>query len=155
MLSKKYKDKMHIGAGTVTTVEEVELAAEAGGEYIISPNADARVISHTKNIGLVSIPGAYTASEIVAAKESGADFIKLFPADSVSFEYVKAIKAPLSDARLLAVGGVNPQNAKSFIENGFCGVGIGSNLYDKKLIKEGKFAELTARARAYVEALKS
>ena len=155
MLCEKYKGRMHIGAGTVTSIEQVELTAVAGGEYIISPNTDAKVIAHTREIGLVAIPGAYTATEIAAAAENGADFIKLFPADDVSFKYVKAVKAPLSDIRLLAVGGVNAENARSFIENGFCGVGVGSNLYDLKLVRDGRFAELTERARAYIDALKT
>lgn len=154
MLCERYKGRIHIGAGTVTSVKEVELTAKAGGEYIISPNADAKVISHTKDIGLVSIPGAYTATEIAAASANGADFIKLFPANEVSFKYIKAIKAPLSDVKLLAVGGVNAENAKSFIENGFCGVGIGSNLYNKRLIEAEDYDSLTKLAEKYVKAVK-
>lgn len=154
MLCERYQGRMHIGTGTVTSTEQVDLTFRAGGEFIISPNSDARVISHTRKLGLVSIPGAYTATEISLATESGADFIKLFPADDLNFKYVKAVKAPLSDIKLLAVGGVNLENAKTFIENGFCGVGVGTNLYDKKLIREGKFAELTVRARTYTDALR-
>ncbi len=153
-LSIRYKGKMHIGAGTVTSAQEVDLARCSGAEFIISPNADAGVISHTRKNGLVSIPGAYTPTEITTAADAGADFIKLFPADDVSFKYVKALKAPLSDVKLLAVGGVNHENARSFIENGFCGIGIGSNLYDKELISQGRFSELSDRARKYVNALK-
>ena len=153
-LCERYKGRMHIGAGTVTSVKEVDLTAEAGGEFIISPNADAKVIAHTKDVGLVSIPGAYTATEIAKASESGADFIKIFPADDVSFKYVKAIKAPLSDVKLLAVGGVTAENANSFIENGFCGVGIGSNLYNKRLIEAEDYDSLTKLAEKYVKAVK-
>ena len=154
LLSKRYKGKIHVGAGTVTSTQEVDLARDSGAEFIISPNVDIRVIDYTRKNGLVSIPGAYTPTDIATAAGAGADFIKLFPADDVSFQYVKALKAPLSDVKLLAVGGVNHENARSFIENGFCGVGIGSNLYDKELISKGRFSELSERARQYAYALK-
>ena len=131
------------------------MACRAGAKYIISPNVDKDIISYTRNIGLVSIPGAYTPTEIAAAKDAGADFIKLFPADGVSFKYVKAVKSPLSDVKLIAVGGVDPCNAKSFLDNGYSGVGVGSNLYDQRLVETGEFSSLTARAKAYVDALNS
>ena len=72
-------DKMLVGAGTVTTPELVEMAAEAGALYIISPDTDVEVIAKTRQLGLVSMPGAYTASEAKQAHKAGADFVKLFP----------------------------------------------------------------------------
>ena len=101
------------------------------------------------------MPATYTATEIAAAIKYGADYVKLFPADQVSEEYVKAIRAPLSDAKLLAVGGVNADNAGKFFEMGFCGIGVGSNLYDKKLIKEKKFDALRVLASKYSRLSKS
>ena len=155
MLCEKYQGRIHIGAGTVTSVDQVALAAGAGGEYIISPNVDAKVIAHTRDMGLVSIPGAYTATEIAMAAEGGADFIKLFPADDASSRYVKAVKAPLSDVKLLAVGGVNAENVQDLIGMGFSGVGVGSNLYDKRLIEAKDYAALTNLAEKYVKAVKN
>ena len=149
MLVETFGDDMCIGAGTVTCAEEVFAAFEAGASYIISPNCDPDIISLARKLGLVSIPAAYTATEIAAALKYGADYIKLFPADQVSEEYVKAIRAPLSDAKLLAVGGVNADNAGKFFEMGFCGIGVGSNLYEKKLIKEKNFDALCALASQY------
>ncbi len=154
MIHKKYRERMLVGAGTVTRPEEVYLAYEAGASYIISPNCDPEIIKLTKKLGLVSIPAAFTATEIAFALNSGADYIKLFPADQASKEYVKAIKAPLSDAKLLAVGGVTADNAKNFIENGFLGIGVGSNLYNKKLIEANDFNALTKLANEYVQAVK-
>ena len=140
---------MCIGAGTVTRKEEVYAAFEAGASYIISPNCDPDIIALTKKLGMVSMPAAYTASEIVSAMNSGADYVKLFPAGEVSAEYVKAVCAPISDAKLFAVGGVNIDNAKDFLKMGFCGIGVGSNLYDKRLIEEKKFDALSALAKKY------
>ncbi len=86
---------------------------------------------------MVSIPAAYTATEIATALKYGADYIKIFPADQITKEYVKAITAPLSDAKLLAVGGVTAENAKSFLDMGFYGIGVGSNLYNKHHCRRG------------------
>ena len=149
MLVEKFGDNMCIGAGTVTCTEEVLSAFEAGASYIISPNCDPDIISLTRKLGMVSMPAAYTATEIAAAIKYGADYVKLFPADQASEEYVKAIRAPLSDAKLFAVGGVNADNAGKFFEMGFCGIGVGSNLYDKKLIEEKNFDALRALANQY------
>jgi 2-dehydro-3-deoxyphosphogluconate aldolase/(4S)-4-hydroxy-2-oxoglutarate aldolase len=136
---------MVVGAGTVLTVEQVELAKSAGAEYIVSPDADEMVIKRTIELDMVSLPGAYTPSEIKRAHNAGADFVKLFPCSDVS--YLKAIKAPLSHIKFLAVGGVNVENAKDFINAGAVGVGVGSALVNKKFINEERYdiVEQTAR----------
>lgn len=139
---------IYVGAGTVTSKEELMLAYEAGATFIISPNCDQEIIQLTRKLGLVSIPAAFTPTEIAAAIKAGADFVKLFPADQLSQGYVKAVKAPLSDAKLLAVGGVDKSNIATFIENGFSGVGIGSNLYNKTLISRGDWTTLEKLTRA-------
>lgn len=145
---------IYVGAGTVTSKEELTLAYEAGADFIISPNCDPEIIQLTRKLGLVSIPAAFTPTEIAAAIKAGADFIKLFPADQLSQGYVKAVKAPLSDAKLLAVGGVDKNNIANFLESGFTGVGVGSNLYDKALISHGDWTALEALAKEYVDAIK-
>ena len=89
-------DRMYIGAGTVLTEEQVRLTAEAGGSFIISPNVDVDVIVKTRELGLVSMPGALTPTEICQAHKYGADFVKLFPVSDLGVGYVKAVKAPLS-----------------------------------------------------------
>lgn len=145
---------MLVGAGTVTAAEEVHLAAQAGAAYIISPNCDPQIITLTQKLGLVSIPSAFTPTEIAQAAKLGADYIKLFPADQLTVGYVKAVKAPLSDVKLLAVGGVDVNNAGSFIQNGFHGVGVGSGIYNKKLIASGDWDALETLARTFVQAVK-
>ena len=154
LLCEKLGKDMYIGAGTVTSTDDVLLAYAAGASFIISPNCDENIISLTRKLGMVSIPAALTPTEIISALDSGADYVKLFPANAFNKEYIKAVTAPISDAKILAVGGVTAENAKDFIDEGFAGVGVGSNLYNKKLIDEGRFGELTALAKKYVSALR-
>lgn len=141
--------KMCVGAGTVITVEQLQLARDAGAEYIISPDTDEDIIKKTVEMGLVSIPGAYTATEAKKAYNAGADFVKLFPCASAS--YVKALKAPLSHIKFLAVGGVDLTNAKDFIKAGANGIGVGGFLVNKDLVKAGEFNKITETAIALVK----
>ena len=150
----KENTSLLVGAGTVTSKEELLLAAGAGASYIISPNCDDEIIKETRRLGLVSIPAAYTPTEIAAAIKAGADYVKIFPADDLPRGYIKALKAPLSDARLLAVGGVTQTNAKDFLADGFDGIGVGSNLYCKELITAKNFKALENLAKEYVSAVK-
>lgn len=149
-LAEHFAGRMLIGAGTVLTVEQVRLTKEAGGAFIISPNTDARVIKETNACGMISIPGALTPTEICQAHQYGADFVKLFPVSNMGSEYVKAVKAPLSHVKLLAVGGVDENNMSTYLKAGACGFGIGSNIADKKRIAEDDFAGITVLARRFV-----
>ena len=153
-LVEHFGDKMHIGAGTVLTEEQVLLTKAAGGKFIISPDADIDIIKKTKEMDLISIPGAFTASEIKQAYKAGADFVKLFPITQMGPDYVKAIKAPLSHIPLLAVGGVDISNMNEFLEAGVCGFGIGTNITNKKMIEENDFEGITALAKEYVAVIK-
>ena len=154
-IRKTYGERMLVGAGTVTSEEDVRIASDAGAAFIISPGFDRRVVEYTRRLGLVSMPAAMTPTEILSAIDAGADFVKLFPQDALSAEYIGAVKAPISDARLIAVGGVNAENTAEILARGFVGVGVGSNLYNKKLINEGRFDELCELARAFVDAARS
>ena len=155
MLAKHFAGRMLIGAGTVLNAEQVRLTKEAGGAFIISPNTDERVIKETNACGMISIPGALTPTEICQAHLYGADFVKLFPVSTMGPEYVKAVKAPLSHVRLLAVGGVDENNMATYLNAGACGFGIGSNIVDKKRIKEDDFAGITFLARKFVAVVKN
>ena len=154
MLSEHFENKIYIGAGTVLNERQVELTKEAGGKFIIYPDTKPCVIQRTKELGMVSIPGALTPSEIQVAHRSGADFVKLFPITNLGADYVKAIKAPLSHIRLLAVGGVNENNLSEYLRAGVCGFGIGSNIVSKKLVDENNYEEITELAKKYVSAVK-
>lgn len=151
MLCEKYGDQMMFGAGTVLTKEHVKVAADAGARYIISPNTDPEVITYTKELGLVSIPGAMTPTEIMTAHNLGADIVKLFPAGYLGFSYIKDILAPISHVKLCATGGVNEQTWGEYLKLGFAGAGISSRLCDKKCIAAGDFAEITRRAQAFTD----
>ena len=143
-----------LGAGTVMTVEQVELAAQAGAEYMISPNVDETVIRATKALGKVSIPGAMTPTETAFAYQCGADIVKLFPAGLLGPAYIKAVKAPLKHIPVSAVGNITIENCADFIQAGAVGVGVGGNLVSALLVNEGCFSQITATARAYREKLK-
>ena len=154
MLAKHFEGKMYIGAGTVLTEKQVELTKSAGGKFIISPDTNADIIKKTVELGLVSMPGALTPSEITAANRAGADFVKLFPITSLGIDYVKAVRAPLSHVKLIAVGGIHDGNMKDYLKAGVCGFGIGSNIVDKKLIDADDFAKVTELAKKYTDAIK-
>lgn len=153
-LVSHFGDRMLIGAGTVLTERQAELTKLAGGKFIISPNQNTALIKKTRELGLVSIPGALTPTEIEAADRAGADFVKLFPASVLGSDYVKAVKAPLSHVKLLAVGGINEDNMRDYLRAGICGFGIGSSITDKALISGRRFDRITALAEKYVSALR-
>jgi len=149
LLNREFEGKVLVGAGTVTTVEQVEQAAAAGALYIISPNTDVDVIKKTKELGMLSMPGALTPSEIMTAWTAGADIVKLFPAAEFGVKYIKAVRAPLAHIPMTAVGGVNQHNMKDFLDVGIVGFGIGSNIVDLKLINAGEYGRLTELAKEY------
>lgn len=147
-------DRVCVGAGTVMTAEQVRLAAEAGAEYMISPNVDADVIKETKRLGKISIPGAMTSSEIAYAYKLGADIVKLFPANEVGLSYIKAIKAPLKHIPLMATGGVRPNTAMDYLNAGSAALGVGGDIVNKEWIAAGEFDKITAAAKAFADAVK-
>ncbi len=149
-----FGNKMYIGAGTVLTEKQVELTKKAGGGFIISPNTKQSVIKRTVELGMVSIPGAFSPSEIEDAYEFGADFVKLFPVTNLGTKYVKAVKAPLSHIDLLAVGGIDLDNIPLYKEAGVCGFGIGSNITDKSMIANEDWQGITELANRYSSAVK-
>lgn len=149
MLRCAHGGKMHFGAGTVLSEAQAEAAAQAGAEFLISPNTDPAIIRKTKELGLLSIPGAMTPTEILTAHACGADLVKLFPAAALGMGYIKDIMAPLGHIRLLATAGVTEENFAQFLRLGMVGAGIGGRLTDKKLIAEENWAELTRRAEEF------
>jgi len=136
-----------VGAGTVLTPEDVEGVAAAGGEYIISPDCNPEVIRRTKQLGLLSLPGVFTATEAFTALRNGADFLKLFPAGRMAPEYIKDLKAVVP-ADVIAVGGVGPDNIQDYLQYAV-GAGIGSAVY-----KAGRSPEdAAAAAKRLIQAL--
>lgn len=154
-LCERFGSEMMFGAGTVLTREQVKAAADAGARYMISPNTDPEIITYTKELGLVSIPGAMTPSEIMTAHNLGADIVKLFPAGALGFRYIKDILAPISHVKLCATGGVTEENWGEYLDLGFAGAGISGRLCDKKCIASGNFAEVTRRAQTFMAITRS
>jgi len=143
--------EIFVGAGTVLRIDQVTKAADAGALYMISPNSSKEVITKTIDLGLVSMPGAFTPSESVNAHMWGADFVKIFPIGKLGSGYIKDIAAPLSHISFIAVGGVDDSNLKEYLNAGCAGVGIGSSLVNKKLIAQDRFEELEELAEKYVK----
>ena len=152
-LSKRFNGNITVGAGTALTKNQVNIATEAGAKYIISPDANPEIIEYARKVGVVSPPGCMTPTEITSAINAGADMIKLFPAATLGANYVKAIKAPLSHIKMLAVGGVNTVNASDFIKAGCIGIGVGGNLVNLELIKNKDFNKITEAAKEYTKAV--
>ncbi len=153
VLAEAFAGRLLVGAGTVLTAEQVRLTKLAGGCFIISPDVNESVIRETYRCGMVSMPGAFTPTEVRTAVGYGADFVKLFPVGSVGSGYIRAIRAPLSHIKMLAVGGINADNVADYLAAGACGVGVGANIVDKKLLENGDYAGITALAKHYVEAV--
>ncbi len=149
-LSKHNLD-MCFGTGTVLSINQVQATLDCGGQYVISPNVNVDIIKQTKKLGMVSIPGAMTPSEIVTAHEAGADFVKLFPCGYLGAAYMKVICSPINHVKLIATGAVTTENLPSLLEAGARGAGIGSYLSDAKLISSGRFDVLKERASELVK----
>ncbi|HEV2353620.1 MAG TPA: bifunctional 4-hydroxy-2-oxoglutarate aldolase/2-dehydro-3-deoxy-phosphogluconate aldolase [Puia sp.] len=116
-----------VGAGTVLTAAEAEAAIDAGARFILSPSLDADTITVTRKLGVVSIPGAFTPTEILAAHRAGADMVKVFPA-SVGAHYIRDLRGPLPQVPLMPTGGINLQNIREFRAAGAAAFGVGSAL---------------------------
>ena len=153
-ISRAMEGKLLVGAGTVLDPETARAALLAGAKYIISPTLDKKTIRMTKRYGAVSIPGAYTATEILKAYEFGGDIIKVFPASAGGAGYFKDIAGPLPFIPLMPTGGVSLDNIKGFVEAGAAAFGLGSSLVDTKEAATPEYlARLTERARKFVAAV--
>ena len=155
LIRSRFENKVWVGAGTVLTESQVDLAHSAGSRYIISPNVNPGVIQRTREKGMCAFPGAATATEVVAAHEYGANAVKIFPASALGAGYIKALRAPLSHIEMLAVGGINPDNAAQFLSAGAIGLGVGGSLTRRELIERGDFEAITRMAEQYVKAVNS
>ena len=152
-LKERFGDLLRIGAGTVMTESQVEFAYKAGAEFIISPDCYEPVIKKTRELGMVSIPGVFTPTEAANAHRFGADFVKLFPNSEVKISYLKALTAPLSHIKFLAVGGVNAENMSEYLSAGAKGIGVATAIADKKAIFAGDYEEITRRAKLFTSKL--
>lgn len=151
-LSTRFSSDMLIGAGTVLSTEAVEQVVEAGASFVLSPIANEDIIKASKKLGVLSIPGAFTPTEIYNAYKNGADVVKVFPANSPS--YIKDISAPLPGIKLLPTGGITLDNIVNYKKAGAFGFGLGSSLVDtKREVNQTYLSEITNTAKKFVDAI--
>jgi len=140
-----------VGAGTVLDQETARLCILAGAQFIVSPSFDPQTISACRRYSIVAIPGALTPTEILSAWTAGADCVKIFPANAVGGPgYLRSIKAPLPQIELIPTGGVSLDTAADFINAGATALGVGSDLVDTRVLRDGGDKVITERARQFV-----
>lgn len=154
-LTKKYRDDIIMGAGTILDPETGRAALLAGAQFIVTPVLNLDLIQLAHRYSAVIVPGAMTPTEILTAWNAGADMVKVFPAAQLGGpEYIKALRGPLPQILYVPTGGVNLQNAGAFIKAGSTALGVGGELVDKKAVKEKKFNIITENTRAFLKAIR-
>jgi 2-dehydro-3-deoxyphosphogluconate aldolase/(4S)-4-hydroxy-2-oxoglutarate aldolase len=143
-----------IGVGTVMDVQTVRQAADAGAAYVVSPHFDPEIVAATRELGRVSIPGAFTPTEFLRAAAGGADVVKVFPSAAVGPNYFRDVLAPLPHLKLMPTGGVTPTNAGEWLRAGAVCVGAGASLMPKEAVAKKDWKLITDNARTMVESVR-
>jgi 2-dehydro-3-deoxyphosphogluconate aldolase/(4S)-4-hydroxy-2-oxoglutarate aldolase len=155
-LKQRHGKKLLLGSGTVTDATQAAATIDAGAEFVVSPSLHLDVIAKTRELGRVSIPGALTPTEVIAAWRAGADYVKVFPCSAMGgASYLKSLLAPFPEVKLIPTGGVTLQTAPDFLKAGARALGVGTDLVNATAIAEGKPDLVTNTARAYLEAIRS
>jgi len=147
-------DEVVVGAGTVLDAETARAALLVGAEFVVSPCLDRKVIRICRRYGKVVMPGAFTPTEVLAAWEAGADVVKIFPADVGGPGYLRSLRGPLPQIRLMPTSGVDLSTAPAYLSAGACCLGVGSALVDPKLVAAGDFGAIRERAAAFAEVVR-
>jgi len=145
------RDTMNVGAGTVCTLKDLDSALSAGATFIVTPIVNPDVIQACKKENVPVIPGGFSPTEIYNAWQLGADMVKVFPANRFGPGYIKDIKGPLSDIKLVVTGGVNLDNFQDYIDYGSYGFGVGSPLFNKERVEAGDWGWVQQQARLFAE----
>ncbi len=148
---KMFGDEVSVGAGTVLSVEHAKAAYEAGAQFIVSPNTDEEVISYTKSSGMLSMPGAYTPTEVMNAYKLGADIVKIFPILPDGEAYLKNLVSPLSHIPFVVTGGVNPDTIEKFMKVGPVALAAGITMITKEMCEKGEFDKVTLLTQKHVK----
>jgi 2-dehydro-3-deoxyphosphogluconate aldolase/(4S)-4-hydroxy-2-oxoglutarate aldolase len=155
-VAEHHGDEILLGAGTVLDPETARAVISAGAEFIVTPSLRTTTIEVCKRYGKVVIPGALTPTEVVAAWEAGADFIKIFPCDNVGGpRYIKALKGPFPQIDFIPTGGVNLNTAADFILAGSAALAVGSELVDKTALATKDFSKVRENARKFLETVRN
>ena len=152
-VSKELGDRVLMGIGTVLDTETARIAILAGAKYVVTPVLRPEIIALCNRYSIPIVSGAYTPTEALTGHEAGADFIKIFPADGLGPNYIKALKAPLPQLEIIPTGGVSVDTAGAFIKAGCAAVAAGSTLVSKEILASRDWAKLTDTARRFVEAV--
>ena len=152
-LSKSMGKEIIVGVGTVLDPQTAIDAINAGAQFVVSPFYKREIVETVKRLNVPVMPGAFTPTEIQTAYESGADIVKVFPADVVGMAFFKAIKGPMPYLKLMPTGGVTLTNAGDWLKAGACAVGVGTAILDKKAIDENNFKKLTENAEILVKSI--
>ena len=147
---EKYGEQLNVGAGTVKTLEDLNAALSVGAQFIVTPIMNAEVIQGCVEKGIPIFPGAYTATEIYAAWNLGATAVKVFPASHGGHAYIKALKGPLDEVKLVPTGGVDLDNIQDFFRAGSEAVGMGGKLFVKKMIQDKDWSALTEHFQKFL-----
>jgi 2-dehydro-3-deoxyphosphogluconate aldolase/(4S)-4-hydroxy-2-oxoglutarate aldolase len=150
--STRLGGKALLGVGSVLSGAQAKAAIEAGAEFVVSPIGKAEIATVARAAAKPVVLGAYTPTEAQAAYEAGADFIKLFPAEELGPNYIKALRAPMPHLQIIPTGGVTLRNIGDFFKAGCPAVGVGSSLLSRELIDRGNWRELACRAGEFVQA---
>ena len=148
-MRKSVDERVAIGAGSVTTSDQVRAVADAGAQFVVSPVSKRDVIAACAERGLPAMPGAFSPTEIQQAWEWGASVVKVFPANHLGVRYIKDVKAPLPHLRLMPTGGVNADNIREFIDLGAFAVGVGSSLINNDAVADRDWKRLRENAQRY------
>jgi len=151
---KERGDRILIGVGTVLDTETCRMALLAGAQFVVTPVLKTDVIALCNRYSIPIICGAYTPTEALIAHEAGADFIKIFPADSLGPGYIRALKAPLPQLQIIPTGGVDLHTAGDFIRAGCVAVAVGSSLVSKSILQSADWNKLTETAQAFVQVVR-
>jgi 2-dehydro-3-deoxyphosphogluconate aldolase/(4S)-4-hydroxy-2-oxoglutarate aldolase len=154
-LSAEVGDRLLVGAGTVLDVETARLVIQAGAQFVVAPTFRPAVVEMCRRYDVVAMPGAYTPTEIVTAWEAGADLVKVFPAGGLGPGYLKNLRGPLPQLRLVPTGGVTAENAGAFLAAGAVAVGVGGALVEREAVARGDYARITEQARRLKRAVRA
>jgi 2-dehydro-3-deoxyphosphogluconate aldolase/(4S)-4-hydroxy-2-oxoglutarate aldolase len=153
--SSKLGDRALIGVGTVLDEATCQAAIDAGAQFIVSPICRRELVPIAQKAGKPIMLGSYTPTEAQLAHEAGSDFIKIFPADTLGPNYIKALRAPLPHLKIVPTGGVDLKTIGDFFRAGVAAVGAGSSLISKGVMENDDWATLTATAAEFVKAAKA
>jgi 2-dehydro-3-deoxyphosphogluconate aldolase/(4S)-4-hydroxy-2-oxoglutarate aldolase len=150
-LVQRFGHQLNIGAGTVCSLEDLDLALKAGARFIVTPIVEVDVIKACVQAGIPVFPGAFTPTEVYQAWKLGAPVVKIFPAGKLGPGFIKEVLAPLNQIRLLPTGGITLENFAGFLRAGAQGVGIGSGLFPEHLVQGDRWDEYQAFLTSFVK----